>query len=242
MQSVNTRIPVPDYPAEDHQTWHTLCTLQVERTNHTACQAFHTGFPKLNLDFNRIPDPNVISDRLEPMTRWRLVNAENAFLDAQQWFNHLGARRFPVTNYIRRAEELHFCELPDLFHEYFGHLSLFTDPEVADIAQRFGQIGLKIQDQERELKLARIWWFIFEVGFIREGDDLKVIGGALLSSPGELEHAYKAETPKLPFVMDRVTQTQGMYYTYHDQYFYIESINHIHTLLDDFVQQEGIAI
>jgi phenylalanine-4-hydroxylase len=240
MQPMTIRIPVPNYPAEDHQTWHSLCTIQMDLTRNTACRAFHEGFPKLDLDFNRIPDPNMIGDRLERMTGWRLVNAENAFLDARHWFNHLAQRRFPVTNYIRRPEELHFCELPDLFHEYFGHLSLFTDPEVADIAQRFGQIGLKIRDEERELKLARIWWFIFEVGFIREDDSLRVIGGALLSSPGELEHSFKPETPKLPFVIEQVTQTQGMYYTYHDHYFYIESIDHIHSLLDDFVRQEGL--
>ncbi len=234
--------PVIHYPAEDHDTWHKLCLNQLELVREVAHPDFHAGFPKLGLDFTRIPDPNLISARLQELTGWTLVDAENKFLDAEKWFHHLASRRFPVTNYIRRPHELAFSELPDLFHEYFGHLSLFARPTIADLSQYFGTIALKAKTDKQILDVARIWWFIFEVGFVRHGDGLKVIGGALLSSPGELKHAIRPEIPKYPFTIEHVTQTPGMYYTYHDFYFYLESLEQIHDILDEYVRREGLDL
>jgi phenylalanine-4-hydroxylase len=205
-----------------------------------ACQDFHKGFPLLGLDFNQIPDPNVVSARINELTGWTLVSAENKFLDAKDWFDHLVNRRFPVTDYIRRPHEFDFCELPDLFHEYFGHLSLFTHQHFADISQYFGRVSVQTTTERQQLDVARLWWFIFEVGFIREGDDLKVIGGALLSSPGELQHSCRPEVPKYPFTIEQVTQTPGMYYTYHDHYFYIESVEQIYDILKEYARRESL--
>ena len=240
MEVLTQSIPVLAYPQEDHRTWNRLCVQQIEQARHVGCRGFLEGFPILNLDFTRIPDPNVISARLQKLTNWTLVAAENEFLNANEWFDHLAARRFPVTNYIRQSDEIGFSLYPDLFHEYFGHLSLITQPYVADVSQYFGQLSLKARTDEQRLALARLWWFIFEVGFIREGDDLKVIGGALLSSPDELQHACKPEVPKYPFSIEQVTNTPGKNYTLHEHYFYVESLQHIREILDEYMRQERL--
>lgn len=240
MSTMAISVPIIDYPAEDHDTWRRLCDRQLDLVRSVACQDFHNGFPKLGLDFTRIPDPSVVSARLEGLTGWTLVSAQNKFLDAKEWFDHLVNKRFPVTDYIRRPHEFDFCELPDLFHEYFGHLSLFTHQYFADISEHFGRIAIQAQTEKQLLDVARIWWFIFEVGFIKEGDDLKVIGGALLSSPGELQHSCRPEVRKYPFTIDHVTATPGMYYTYHDFYFYLESVDQIHDILDEYARRESM--
>ncbi|HEX6291086.1 MAG TPA: amino acid hydroxylase [Herpetosiphonaceae bacterium] len=241
METSVPMLPIIEYSQEEHTTWQRLYTRQVGIVQHVACQGFHAGFPRLGIGVARIPDPNAISARLAETVGWQLVSAENKFLDASAWFDHLLHRRFPVTDYIRRPHEFDFCELPDLFHEYFGHLSLLTLPSIADISQYFGQIARRARTERQLLDIARLWWFIFEVGFIREEGDLKVIGGALLSSPGELHHACRPEVPKYPFEIERVTQTPGMYYTYHDHYFYIESVAQIRQILDTYAQREGLA-
>ena len=133
-------LTTPVYTAEDHNTWAALCKRQTALVADCACRLFHEGYPKLQLDPLRLPDPNFYSEHLRKLTGWTLGDAQNEYLGPTEWFEHLRKCRFPVTNYIRRPHELEFTPLPDLFHEYFGHLAFFTDQYFADTAQMFGQL------------------------------------------------------------------------------------------------------
>src|SRR5689334_20047972 len=125
----------PTFAEEDHETWAKLNERQTVLVEDTACKVFLEGFPKLKLDPKRLPDPQVVSARLYDMTGWMLGNAQNEYLGPTEWFEHIRECRFPVTNYIRRPHEIDFTPLPDLFHEYFGHLGFFTNQRFADDAQ-----------------------------------------------------------------------------------------------------------
>lgn len=229
------------YTEEDHQTWHTLCVRQMELVKDKACQTFVEGWPRLELDIQRLPDPASISARLKSMTGWTLIGAQNEYLGPTEWFDHLDARRFPVTNYIRKPHEIEFTPLPDLFHEYFGHLAFFTDPFFADVAQRFGDIYQYTTTETQQLAIARLWWFSTEFGMIKENGQLKALGAGLLSSPGELLHAFKDETPKLPFDVNLVANTPSAAYSFHDQYFVLEDMAQLGAILDQYAAQEGLA-
>lgn len=229
-----------NYTEEDHDTWHKLCVRQSELVQPVACREFFVGMPKLGLDFHRLPDRGVMEQRIYSLSGWRLADAQNEYLGPTEWFEHIAAHRFPVTDYIRRPHELDFTPLPDLFHEYFGHLAFFTDSTFGDIARRYGEVYLQARTEEQQLAIARLWWFGIEFGFVREDGELKIIGAGLLSSPGELQHAIREETPKHPFDVGRVANTPSAAYSYHDHYFVLDSLQHWREAIDSYARQEGL--
>lgn len=229
------------YTEEDHSTWNKLCVRQIELVRDVACREYLEGFPKLNLDFTRLPDREVMSAHIQRLSGWTLANAQNEYLGPTEWFEHLYHRRFPVTDYIRKPDELDFTPLPDLFHEYFGHLPFFTDTVFGDLSRHFGEVYFKARTEEQQTGIARIWWFSTEFGFIRENGELKVFGAGLFSSPGELLHSLKPETPKHPFDPARVAATPSAVYSMHPFYFYVDSLQHIHDALDEYARIEGFA-
>jgi phenylalanine-4-hydroxylase len=228
------------YSDEDHETWSKLVARQNDLVQGRACKLFLEGYPRLQLDPARLPDPQVVSQRLRELTGWTLGDAQNEYLGPTEWFEHLNERRFPVTNYIRRPHELEFTPLPDLFHEYYGHLGFFTDQYFADTSQMFGHLYLSARTEEQQLGVARLWWFSTEFGLIHEDGELKIYGAGLLSSSGELVHALKPETPKHAFDIKRVAATASAPYGYHEAYFVIDGYDHLRQIVLDYAKQEGL--
>jgi phenylalanine-4-hydroxylase len=231
----------PEYTEQDHQTWATLVARQLAHVEEYACREFLLGWPRLALDPQRLPDPVEVSARIERLTGWTLGDAQNEYLDATEWFEHITERRFPVTNYIRPPEHIDFTPLPDLFHEYFGHLAFFTDQRFADIAHAFGPLYLAADERQR-LEIARLWWFTTEFGIIRENGALKAFGAGLYSSPGELEKAFAPDTRRVPFDVRTVAATAGAKYNMHDTFFIIENQEHIAAILREYAQIEGLPM
>lgn len=242
MVTLTEKVTQPAYTDQDHRTWAALCSRQMALVEDVACATFLDGFPRLGLDLTRLPAPAPISARLKSMTGWTLGDAQNAYLGPTEWFEHLAAYRFPVTDYIRKPHELDFTPLPDLFHEYFGHLAFFTDPHFADTAQMFGQLYLSAQNERQQLEIARLWWFTTEFGLIREGDRLKVYGAGLLSSPGELQHALDPATPKIAFDIRRVVETPGAAYSMHAAYFVLDDPAHTRRVIQEYAVMEGLRV
>lgn len=239
MDVYDNGVATQSYTEQDHDTWNKLCVRQFELVRDVACREFHEGLPRLNLDFTRLPDRDVMSGVIERQSGWTLANAQNEYLGATEWFEHLQHRRFPVTDYIRKPDELDFTPLPDLFHEYFGHLAFFTDRRFGDLAQYFGEVYMKAHTEEQQTGVARIWWYTTEFGFLRENGELKVFGAGLLSSPGELLHSLKPETPKHAFDPQRVAATPSAVYNFHSEYFYLDTMADIRTVLDAYARSEG---
>lgn len=232
---------MPNYTDTDHAVWAELVRRQMAHIEGYACQLFLDGWQKLALDPLRLPDPGEVSARLEAMTGWTLGDAQNEYLNATEWFEHLADRRFPVTNYIRPPEHIEFTPLPDLFHEYFGHLAFFTNQRFADIAQMFGPLYLAA-DERQQLEISRLWWFTTEFGLIRENGQLKAFGAGLYSSPAELAKAFAPETPRVPFDLRRVANTPGAKYNMHETFFIIEDLEQIAAILHEYAEIEELRI
>ncbi|HWQ16064.1 MAG TPA: amino acid hydroxylase [Roseiflexaceae bacterium] len=241
MTTTVTPPTMPAYTEQDHRTWATLYARQMVRMPRYACRQWLEGFPKLGLDPERLPDPAVVSRRLAALSGWTLGDAQNEYLNATEWFEHLTERRFPVTNYIRKPEELEFTPLPDLFHEYFGHLAFFTDRHFGDIAQAFGPLYMA-GDERQRLEISRLWWFTTEFGLIREGDELKAFGAGLLSSIAELDKAFAPETPRLPFDVVGAARMPSAVYDMHNTYWIFDSVDHIFDIICEYARMEGLPL
>jgi phenylalanine-4-hydroxylase len=235
-------VSTPTYSEEDHAVWAALFERQSQLIQGRACRQFLDGMTRMQYDPKRLPDPVKVSELLRHYTGWTLSDAANAYLGPTEWFEEIIERRFPVTNYIRKMHELDYTPLPDLFHEYFGHLAFFTDQEFADIAQSFGTLYMAAKTETQQLAIARLWWFSIEFGLIKEEGELRIFGAGLLSSPGELLHALAEDTPRYPFDIRKVAETASAPYGYHDAYFVIDSLDHLRQIVRDYAQMEGLTL
>ena len=81
------------------------------------------------------------------------------------FYDHLAHRRFPVTVWIRKRDELDYLVEPDLFHDFFGHVPLLSNrcsPTTCSATASAASRPARNIDL-----LARLYWYTVEFGLIR---------------------------------------------------------------------------
>ncbi len=211
------------YSDEDQAVWRLLVERQSGLAKQNACAEFIEGLHTLGIG-ETIPDFEAVNAKLEPLTGWRIVGVPGLIPDAV-FYDHLAHRRFPVTVWIRTRAELDYLVEPDLFHDFFGHVPLLSNPVFADYMQRYGQRAMEA-GAEIDL-LARLYWYTVEFGLIRTPQGLKIYGAGILSSAKEVMHAIEGEgVERLPF--EAMTVMRRPYE--------IDRLQNTYFVLDDFRQ------
>ena len=211
------------YSNEEQAVWRLLVERQSALARQYACAEFLKGLETLGIG-DTIPDFAAVNARLEPLTGWRVVGVPGLIPDAA-FYDHLAHRRFPVTVWIRKREELDYLVEPDLFHDFFGHVPLLTDPVFADYMQEYGRRGVEAGPNVH--LLARLYWFTVEFGLIRTPQGLKAYGAGILSSAAEVRHAIEGKgVQRLPFDAAKAMQSP----------YEIDKLQPIYFVLDDFRQ------
>ena len=208
---------------EDQAVWQLLLERQTALARDHACDEFLQGLETLGIG-DGIPDFDAVNARLEPLTGWRIVGVPGLIPDAV-FYDHLAHRRFPVTVWIRNRAELDYLVEPDLFHDFFGHVPLLSDPVFADYMQAYGQRG--VEAGTKIDLLARLYWYTVEFGLIRTPKGLKAYGAGILSSAAEVKHALEdKDVERLPF--EAITVMLRPYE--------IDKLQNTYFVLDDFHQ------
>ena len=212
------------YSDEDQAVWRMLVERQTALARRHACDEFLNGLDSLGISA-AIPDFEAINARLLPLTGWRLVGVPGLIPDAA-FYDHLANRRFPVTVWIRSRAELDYLVEPDIFHDFFGHVPLLTDPVFADFMQAYGRRAIEAGSENMD-RLARLYWFTVEFGLIRTAKGIKAYGAGILSSAAEVKHAIEDQgVERLPF--DATLAMQRPYE--------IDKLQPAYFVLDDFRQ------
>jgi len=185
---------VIEYTASEDAVWSTLYARQMDIIQQRACTEFIEGLAKLNMPPDRVPQLFEISQVLMPLTGWSVV-AVPALISTDHFFTLLSQRQFPAATFIRIPEELDYLSEPDIFHEFFGHCPMLTQPVYADFMQKYGEIALKAAEADREL-LARLFWFTVEFGLIKTDAGIRCYGGGILSSKNETIYALESPVPQ----------------------------------------------
>jgi phenylalanine-4-hydroxylase len=232
------------YAPEDHTTWATLFGRQKALVSKYACREFLEGSKKLALDPVRVPDMRRVSGRISKMTGWNIMNAKNRNLSMEDWFPPMEKRLFSASDYIRKPKGIDFTSMPDLFHDYFGHLPFFTDKEFAETAYRFGLVS-KHAKRRQVVHISRIWAHSIEFGLIKERGKIKLFGAGLLSSRGESGHVMRVIEKRkkgdiVPFNLPEVIATIGNPRKYHKKYFLLNSVKQIRDVLDAYARKESL--
>lgn len=196
-----------DYSQAEQKVWRLLCDRQTGLTRRLAHRTYLDGIEALGL-LRRIPDFTEVGAALRRLTGWEIV-AVPGLIPAQPFFEHLAARRFPVTNWLRSERELDYIVEPDMFHDFFGHVPILTQPVFADFMQAYGErAGEAIVLGGGEM-ITRLYWYTAEYGLMREpGQELKAFGAGLMSSFTELQFVVESpDAHRVPFDLETVMRT-----------------------------------
>ncbi|MCY7313044.1 MAG: phenylalanine 4-monooxygenase [Pseudoxanthomonas sp.] len=172
-----------------------------------------------------IPRFDQLNEVLQATTGWRLIGVEG-LLPELDFFDHLANRRFPVTWWIRRPEQIDYIAEPDLFHDLFGHVPLLMNPVFADYMQAYGLGGVKAHaiGPEALVNLTRLYWYTVEFGLINTPAGLRIYGAGIVSSKGESLYSLEATAPnRIGFDLERIMRTRYRIDTFQKTYFVIDS-------------------
>ena len=216
-----------DYIDEEHDIWRTLYVRQLELVERYGAPEVLAGLHVLGAEPARIPDFEVVNQRLSAATGWRIVAVPGLIPEAQ-FFAHLAARSFPVSVWIRERHELDYLAEPDLFHDFFGHVPLLVNPVFARFMQAYGEAGRKALAHDAVDLLARVYWYTVEFGLIQTALGLKAYGAGILSSRGETVYSVSSELPRrIPFALERVMRTEYRIDDFQLSYFVIDSFEQL---------------
>lgn len=224
--------PYAHYSRVDHAVWQQLYDRQAALLKGRACEAFMHGLTQLDLSGAQVPRFEDINAKLKPATGWEIVAVPGLVPD-RVFFEHLAARRFPVTWWMRRPDQLDYLQEPDCFHDLFGHVPLLINPVFADYMHAYGELALRVADDPRALaQLARLYWYTVEFGLIREGaHGLRIYGAGIVSSAGESCYCLESDAPnRLGFDLERVMCTRYRIDTYQKTYFVIDDFEQLFAL------------
>ena len=221
--------PWSSYSRADHATWAALFERQRNVLKDRACREFIGNQQRFGMTPDAIPRFDELNEVLAKATGWTLIGVEG-LLPELAFFEHLANRRFPVTWWIRKPEQIDYIAEPDLFHDLFGHVPLLLNPMFADYMAAYGRGGVKAHGigAEALVNLTRLYWYTVEFGLIKQDDGLRIYGSGIVSSKGESIHCLESPIPnQIGFDLKRIMQTRYRIDTYQKTYFVIDSFEQL---------------
>lgn len=216
-----------NYSDVEHETWKTLYNRQMNLLPGRVCDEYLQGIQTLGIDDTAIPQFDKLTEIVKPLTGWEIV-AVPGLIPSTPFFTLLANRKFPVTHWIRKPEEMDYLEEPDLFHDLFGHVPLLTNPVYADFIAAYGRGGLKAMDQKALHYITRLFWYSIEFGLLNTPEGLRIYGAGIVSSRGETQYALDSDSPhRVGFDIMRMMQTKYRIDDFQETYFVIESFDQL---------------
>ena len=217
--------PWDSYTDIDHQVWRTLFLRQQAQLGMQASQEFLDAQAAMGMSESQIPKFLELNAILKNTTGWQIIGVQG-LLPELDFFEHLANRRFPVTWWIRRSDQLDYLSEPDLFHDLFGHVPLLMIPTFANYMQAYGQGGIRAHSfgPDSLAQLTRLYWYTVEFGLINTEHGLRIYGAGILSSKGECDYSLNSAAPnRIGFDLRRVMSTRYRIDSYQKTYFVIDS-------------------
>lgn len=221
--------PWAAYSSQDHAVWAQLFERQQQVLIGRASDEFITAQRAMKMTPDAIPKFDDLNRVLRAHTGWELIGVEG-LLPELTFFDHLANRRFPVTWWIRKPEQIDYLSEPDLFHDLFGHVPLLMNPVFADYMQAYGRGGVKAHgiNPDALVHLTRLYWYTVEFGLIKQADGLRIYGSGIVSSKGESIYSLESDAPnRIGFDLERLMRTRYRIDTYQKTYFVIDSFEQL---------------
>ncbi|MGE3170000.1 MAG: phenylalanine 4-monooxygenase [Pyrinomonadaceae bacterium] len=198
-----------EYNAREQRVWRYVAEELEELQEKYASPFYLQAKKDLGIRTDRIPQLTEMNRRLKELTGFRLAPIEG-LVETRGFLSWLSYRVMLCTQYIRHHSQPAYTPEPDIVHEAIGHIPMFTNPAFADFSQFIGH-GARIANEKQLEGLGRLYWFTVEFGLVEHGGGIKAYGAGLLSSFGELEHAFSSNVELRPFDLERVIETPYEY-------------------------------
>jgi phenylalanine-4-hydroxylase len=200
-----------EYNAREQRVWRYVAEELEELQQKYASPFYLRAKKDLGIRTDQIPQLSEMNRRLKELTGFRLAPIEG-LVETRGFLSWLSYRVMLCTQYIRHHSQPAYTPEPDIVHEAIGHIPMFTNPNFADFSQFIGH-GARIATDKQLEELGRLYWFTVEFGLVEHEGSIKAYGAGLLSSFGELEHAFSDKVERRPFDLETVINHE---YTYSD--------------------------
>lgn len=194
-----------EYTDEEQGIWRHVAGRLEELHQKHASPFYLKAKKDLGISNARIPQLSEMNRRLKELTNFRLAPIEG-LVDTRAFLSWLSWRTMLSTQYIRHHSRPEYTPEPDIVHEAIGHIPMFTNANFADYSQFIGH-GARVANDKQLEELGRLYWFTVEFGMVEHEGDIKAYGAGLLSSFGELEHAFSDQVERRPFNLEQVINT-----------------------------------
>jgi phenylalanine-4-hydroxylase len=234
--------PLIKYTPEETRIWREVTPKLDELHKKHACQMYLAAKRELAITREEIPQLRLLSERLGPVTNMHLVPAEGA-LPYRTFYECIGQRGFPVTQFIRHGSHPEFTPEPDMIHDCLGHVPPLLNRDYAELLVLIGKAVSTTAQGDQVLALKRFSWFSIEFGLIEEAGQTKVFGAGILSSTGEIPYSLLSpEVTRQPFVTDVVINTDYDPSRMQDHLFIAPSLPFLRRELEGLVRRFGIPV
>ena len=198
-----------EYTEDEQEIWRHVARKLEEQHEKYASPFYLKAKEDLGITNDRIPQLSEMSRRLTETTGFRLAPIEG-LVDTRAFLSWLSYRVMLSTQYIRHTSRPDYTPEPDIVHEIIGHQPMFTNPAFADYSQFVGH-GARVANDEQLEALGRLYWFTVEFGLVEHEGEPKAYGAGLLSSYGELQHAFSDNVERRPFNLEQVLAHEYSY-------------------------------
>src|SRR5437588_5778911 len=234
--------PLIAYNAEETRIWREVTPKLDELHRKHASHLYLSAKRELAITRDEIPQLRHLSERLRRETDMHLVPAEGA-LPYRTFYEYIGERGFPVTQFIRHGSHPEFTPEPDMIHDCLGHVPPLLNRDYAELLVLVGKAVSATQRGDHVLALKRFSWFSIEFGLIEEAGEVKVFGAGILSSTGEIPYSlFSPEVTRRPFVTDVVIHTDYDPSRMQDHLFIAPSLPFLRRELEGLVRRFGIPV
>ncbi|HEV3257179.1 MAG TPA: hypothetical protein VG013_09890 [Gemmataceae bacterium] len=234
--------PIIRYTPEETRIWREVSPKLDELHVRHASSLYLGAKRDLAITRKEIPQLRHLGARLHRETNMHLVPAEGA-LPYRTFYEYIGQRGFPVTQFIRHGSHPEFTPEPDMIHDCLGHVPPLMNRDYAELLVLIGKAVAATPHGDQVLALKRFSWFSIEFGLIEEAGDIKVFGAGILSSTGEIPYSlFSAEVTRRPFVTDVVINTDYDPSRMQDRLFIAPSLMFLRRELEHLVSRFGIPV
>lgn len=228
-------LPWAPYTEAEHAVWRELWGELSVAHEQRACVQLRSGAAAVALRADRIPQLREVEDKLVAATGFRLAPVAG-LVPARRFLENLADGRFLATQYVRHASRPRYTPEPDVIHELVGHAASLAHPAIAALSRRFGRVA-RLADDERLVRLQRVYWFSLEFGLCERGGTVEALGAGLLSSVGELRGVEDGPT-LCDWDLDVIAATPYDTQHFQDRLFVAPSFGAMLRDVDDWLRRE----